>query len=66
MNIWEFLKFLAMLIPTWLLLAALALTLAMPAKGGSGPPSDDVAVLQSEDVVSVDSDFGPLPTVVAR
>jgi hypothetical protein len=66
MNIWEFLKFLAMLIPTWLLLAALALTLSLPSNGGGAPPSVESAAPHSEDVVIADSEFGPLQTVIAR
>jgi F0F1-type ATP synthase membrane subunit c/vacuolar-type H+-ATPase subunit K len=47
MNVKEYLQFLIMMIPTFLLLGALALSLAFPA-GTAGAPATEIAVVQPE------------------
>jgi hypothetical protein len=65
MKFWDYLKFFAMLIPTWMLLGALALTLAAAAKGNA-PSSVEPTVLDRVETVVADTELGPVPTVVAR
>ena len=45
---WEHLRFLALLIPTWLLLAAVAVTLAIPSKSAAGPSTEASVALVSQ------------------
>ena len=57
----EFLQFLAMMIPTLLLLAALALSLAFPA-GTAGAPALEGAVIQNApEIVQEPADFVSVP-----
>lgn len=65
MKFWDYLKFLAMLIPTWMLLGALAFTLAAAAKGNA-PSSVEATVLDRVEMVVADTELGPVPTVVVR
>lgn len=65
MKFWDYLKFLAMLIPTWILLGALALTLAAPEKGNA-PASVEPTLLDRVETVVADTELGPVPTVVVR
>jgi hypothetical protein len=39
---WEHLRFLALLIPTWLLLGAAAVSLSVPSKSRAGHPDEDI------------------------
>ena len=65
MKFWDYLKFLAMLIPTWILLGALALTLAAPEKGNA-PASVEPTLLDRVETVVADTELGQVPTVVVR
>lgn len=49
---WEHLRFLALLIPTWLVLGAIAVSLAVPSKGRAG---HDENVIQSSVATCKDS-----------
>lgn len=61
MNLKEHLQFLVMMIPTLLLLVAAVVTLAAPAKAAQEPSS-----LSLEEFVVVESEIGPIQTVVVR
>lgn len=64
MNIKEALQLLAMMIPTFIVLGAAALTLAFPSNDAfDGRLSD---VLRYVQVVAVDTEFGPLYTAAAE
>jgi hypothetical protein len=61
MNLKEHLQFLIMMIPTLLLLVAVAATLASPARAATekgNPGLDEIAVVETE--------IGPVQTVVLR
>lgn len=61
MNPKEHLQFLVMMIPTLLLLVAVVVTLAWPAKA-----KQQNALLVLEEVAVLDTEIGPLLTVVVR
>jgi hypothetical protein len=69
MSLKEHLQFLAMLIPTLLLLLALAVTFAYPGEARGGPlPSETVAQLPltGGETALIGTGIGPLGNVTAR
>ena len=53
---WEHVRFLALLIPTWLLLGAVAVTLAVPSKSAAGPSVTE-SVVQTSPVACKGPDY---------
>ena len=68
MNLKEHLQFLILMIPTLLLIVAAAVTLAAPGRS-TAPASAEATTVESvvrQDIVTVDTEIGPAPTVVIR
>jgi len=69
MRVKELLRLLAMMIPTFLILGAMALTLAFPQGAPSAPSTADIRVedvLPRQDVAIEETEIGPVQSVDAR
>ena len=69
MNIKEHVQFLILMIPTLLLLVAAVITLAAPARSASElPPAGQRAAdaFGAKEYVQVDTEIGPMHTVIVR
>ncbi len=69
MNIKEHVQFLILMIPTLLLLIAVVLTLAAPAGSANQPPAAEqktADLFGQQEVVELDTDIGPMRTVLPR
>jgi len=69
MNLKEHLQFLAMMIPSLLLLAAAVVSLAFPAQGAGAPPPRLVLAAdapEAEAAIVHDTDIGPMSSAPIR